>query len=58
LTEAIAWTACHNPETSCFLDQTTAPAWRYAERWGKLAIGFRSFGSRRSGRLPTIQGSV
>jgi len=36
----------------------TAPAWRYAERWGKLAIGFRSFGSRRSGRLPTIQGSV
>ena len=37
-----------NCETSCFSDQTTAPAWRSAERSDMLDIGFQSFGSRRA----------
>ena len=46
------------PASSCFSDQTTAPAWRCAQRSDKLDIGFRSFGSRRSGRRLIIPGSA
>jgi hypothetical protein len=44
-------TACHNPETSCSSNDRVGLA--ICKALGKLAIGFQSFGSPRSGRPPT-----